>query len=648
MKMDKNAISLLFIIIIFILSITLLVYADTERVDPFDKSVSASVYGNESAPIQFQTFSVNPGDLSIRKVADQIPVACRTYEVTLGASGTPVSGYGNVDVVIVIDRSFSMNSDLNAVENIAKQLVFKINNVTGNQVGIVSLSDLATKHTLNGSFFTNGPTAWNNTINLLTSGGASNVAAGIKAAKEILLTSSRYGNPNVNQAIVVLSDGIATTTLTGNATDAYVASDYTTAYNNAVSEAQSAELSNIIVYAVNTSATTPVNEKTYGTQMMTAIGIDGNTNIQSYSGDPKTDGTIVYDAISTHVFSSASNGVVTDTINPKFEFVSFVSYSPRTSAPTVATAGGNQVITWNIGSIIEEEKVLKYQIRAKLEYPSGTPVVGIVPTNTNAYLAFTPAPSSTSVSPMYFPQPDVYVASPLSVTLTDATTVIGASITLGTATSPTNGNYMKPTGGWYVDSEIFSLFPGRFSTTIPQVLTYQWYLASDINMTTPINPNVTLVKDTQFLVKVTDAYGCIATATIWVRPRGTLTITKNIVGEINQDQSFIFEIKQYNDTNKNNLVKTFYETIRGSGLYNSRVILNLPQGYYEVNEKCDWSWQYSPVGSTISGDTLGINTDGTDNYNKSQAFVAFTDQSKAITWITYSDSVTNLFTGRGQ
>ena len=285
---------------------------------------------------------------------------------------------------------------------------------------------------------------------------------------------------------------------------------------------------------------------------------------------------------------------------------------------------------------------MTYSLRAKLG------VQGIVPTNGSAYLTFTPATGSTETSPKYFPVPDVYVALPLAATLTDALVAIGTPLTLGSGTSLSGGNYMAVTGGWYVDSAVMALYPGRFSSTIPKILTDKWYLASDINMTTPINPTLTLAKDTQFRVIVTDAYGCIATATMWVRPIGSLTITKNIIGTTNPNQTFVFEIKQFSSVNKTNLVKTFYETIRISGISNNRVVINLPQGYYEVKEKTDWSWQYDAIGSTAVGDTLGMSADGSENVNKAQAYTTFTNKSKIMNWLTSIDWGINLFTGGGQ
>ena len=77
-------------------------------------------------------------------------------------------------------------------------------------------------------------------------------------------------------------------------------------------------------------------------------------------------------------------------------------------------------------------------------------------------------------------------------------------------------------------------------------------------------------------------------------------------------------------------------------------MINLPQGYYEVKEKTDWSWQYDAISSTTVGDTLGMNADGSENVNKAQAYTTFTDKSKIMNWLTSIDWGINLFAGGGQ
>ena len=557
----------------------------------------------------------NPGDIFLRKTANQIPVACRTYNVTVGVSGNPIPGVGNVDVVIVIDNSLSMSQDLNASANIAKQLVFLLNDNTGNQVGIVSFNALATKHQVNGSYFSSKKTDWNSTINGLNSSGASNIATGITAAHEILRTSNRYGNPNVSQSIIVLSDGIASTTIAGNTNDAYVASDYNTAYNNAVTSARSTAADDMKILGINLSETTSSSEKPYGVQMMTALGVDGYINIQTYSGDAKVDGQLIYDAISKSIYATATNGILTDTIDPRFEFVSFISYSGLVP-PTISTIGTKQVISWNIGAVTLVEKTVTYSLRAKLG------VQGIVPTNESAKLTFTPATGSAESSPKFFTVPDVYVAPPLAVSITDVLVVIGTPLTIGSATNPLGGNYMTVTGGWYVNSVVMALYPGRFPNTIPQVLNYQWYLASDTNMTTPINPTVTPNIDTQYRVKVTDAYGCTTTATMWVKPRGSLTVSKTVQNLQSKDVNREFYIWVFGPNGN-----AWTVTLKNG---ESKTITGLVSGKYTISETPPMNFQL--VG--ISFPSLTISTSApyltTMVTNKRVTNGWFDDQEKVV------------------
>jgi hypothetical protein len=138
------------------------------------------------------------------------------------------------------------------------------------------------------------------------------------------------------------------------------------------------------------------------------------------------------------------------------------------------------------------------------------------------------------------------------------------------------------------------------------------------------------------------------TYTVIVIP-GTLTIKKTIddgEGQHDPNQTFVFEIKQFEDMGKTTLVKTFYETIRViNGSTETREIINLPKGYYEVEEKTDWSWQYDPVGAVLISDTLGMDENGDHDINKDLAVTSFENKSKPIKWLTSIDWVINKFIG---
>ncbi|NMC57695.1 MAG: hypothetical protein GYA50_10790, partial [Eubacteriaceae bacterium] len=126
---------------------------------------------------------------------------------------------------------------------------------------------------------------------------------------------------------------------------------------------------------------------------------------------------------------------------------------------------------------------------------------------------------------------------------------------------------------------------------------------------------------------------------------GSLSITKYVNGTCNPNQTFVFEIKQYDDAAKTNLIRTFYETIRVDNSNNSKMIISLPKGYYEVKELADWSWQYDINGAQIASETLGMNANGTRNIGKTTASVSFENTSKIIEYLNSIDWVINRFSG---
>ena len=74
------------------------------------------------------------------------------------------------------------------------------------------------------------------------------------------------------------------------------------------------------------------------------------------------------------------------------------------------------------------------------------------------------------------------------------------------------------------------------------------------------------------------------------RALADLTITKTGAEDIDENQSFIFEVKG-DDSDKNTRDISLTVTVQGNG---SVTIKDLPVGNYTVKEKTDWSWRYSP------------------------------------------------------
>lgn len=70
--------------------------------------------------------------------------------------------------------------------------------------------------------------------------------------------------------------------------------------------------------------------------------------------------------------------------------------------------------------------------------------------------------------------------------------------------------------------------------------------------------------------------------------RTTLTIEKSGAQEIDEKQTFLFQVK---GTDENTRDIDITVTVHGNG---KTTIQDLPVGQYTVTEKTDWSWRYTP------------------------------------------------------
>lgn len=460
----------------------------------------------------------NPGDIFLSKVANQQPVGCREYEVTLSVSGNSVPGAGNVDVVFVIDNSHSMGfggpSAYKQADNIAKHFSRVINgnnNATNyNRVALVTFSEGVLKTE---SFSTNND-PFNFSGNYYSASGSSNLSVGLLKAKEILDTTGR-NSPDINKVIIIISDGLVyhgpnETQNSFSQVDADIAIEISNTIKG----------SGIIIGAINLGQTTPPSNRINAETTLKSIATTvSSTNEIVYAldtayADPKKNNDLIR-LFDTVLYSAGTDGIVTDIIDPRFEFIDFTTYD---GAQPIISNGidGKQTITWNVGSIILQPKILTYRIKAKPEY-NGEIVQGNIPTNESATLSFTKA-LPIQMNPMYFTVPTVYVPAPLSVTAEDKTIVVGQSVNLN--------NQITITGGYTPHTVV------------------KWYLTNDINKT-PIDPTVSPIEDTQYTVVVADAYGfCKVEDTMWVKiQKGSINITKIVTDLKLKDEDKEFDIR---------------------------------------------------------------------------------------------------------
>lgn len=181
---------------------------------------------------------------------------------------------------------------------------------------------------------------------------------------------------------------------------------------------------------------------------------------------------------------------------------------------------------------------------------------------------------------------------------------------------------------------------------------YNYIDFSNASVWSPLNNGTTLIGYTKstgeiYYLPVGTAATQISSSGVYniIIRTGSISIAKYVNGTCNPNQTFVFEIKQYDDVFKTNLIRTFYETIRVENSNNSRLIINLPKGYYEIKELADWSWQYDINGAQTAVATLGMNANGSRNIGKTTASVSFENSSKQIKYLNSIDWVINRFSG---
>lgn len=170
----------------------------------------------------------NEGAIQLNKTAEPVQGKDGVYEITLTIEGMNYST--NSDVVLVIDKSGSMNDDDKLRDTKKAAIAFGEKLLTKGsttRIAIVTYADNATSIN-KGHFYTADELdAFKSQINGITASGGTNQQAGIYKAQQLLDSDSPVGNL---KNIVILSDGVPTYSyaITGSITctrDAYVEFD---------------------------------------------------------------------------------------------------------------------------------------------------------------------------------------------------------------------------------------------------------------------------------------------------------------------------------------------------------------------------------------------------------------------------------------
>lgn len=170
----------------------------------------------------------DPGSILLNKVAQPVENKEGIYEITLTIQGKNFET--NSDVVLVIDKSGSMNDDDKLLDTKKAAIAFGEKLLTKGsttRIAIVTYAETAASIN-NGHFYTADELdAFKSQINGIKASGGTNQQAGIHVAQQLLDSDSPVGNL---KNIVILSDGVPTYSyaITGSITctrDAYVERD---------------------------------------------------------------------------------------------------------------------------------------------------------------------------------------------------------------------------------------------------------------------------------------------------------------------------------------------------------------------------------------------------------------------------------------
>ncbi|WP_136073134.1 DUF7507 domain-containing protein, partial [Candidatus Ulvibacter alkanivorans] len=307
-------------------------------------------------------FSQN--NITLEKVAEESTL-CNQFDVTLTVTGNPPPIAQ--DVILVIDRSGSMQGDpLDFAQDAAIDFVTQLfdNNPTGNnRVGIVSYSTSGTLEIgLRDSSFESAIIA---EINNLNASGGTNIARAMDVADNEMTANGNFGCAT-GRSIILLTDGVTNRRLNGNSCSGIPSPPYpannNACMNDAINEGVGAQTTTVSgeVYTQNIYSVGLFSDISGNAQAAATHVLDEIQNSGLFTTENAADLSGIYSQILNQLALAARNAVVTDVLGAGFDLV-----PGSISLPADATYNaGNKTITWDIGNVSNESKILEYTIEA--------------------------------------------------------------------------------------------------------------------------------------------------------------------------------------------------------------------------------------------------------------------------------------------
>ncbi len=315
------------------------------------------------------------GEILLNKTAikDDITYG-RSATVTLEINANSFTKTDKTDVVLVLDRSASMNGSMSDVKEAAKELVKSLLNDNTKdkvRVGVVTYGTRVFSD-YSSSQLTNDASTVNSVIDSIPNSVGSqgtNIHDGLVKANSLLANSSI----DTNKVVILLSDGIPTRFI-GNNNTLCGAGDKDSLDRHDDESTCTVNGNSIPSTVANAQATTMKNNgiKIYTVGFNVSSGSTTDTFLKNISSDPDSTysylaankATLInaFNAMVKNLTIVATNGVVTDTVPKGFRIKEGTLPSGATA---VVNEDGTTTITWNVGDIDSSKKQsLSYVVEA--------------------------------------------------------------------------------------------------------------------------------------------------------------------------------------------------------------------------------------------------------------------------------------------
>lgn len=337
------------------------------------------------------------------------------YEIELKVSGT--ANILPTDIVMIMDKSYSMVNDMNALkkamQKFTEEILNKENGIHDARISVVEFSGLD-KPNADGKWgsaedaklvtdYSNNIDDINNAIKNVKSEGSTNAEAAWKLAEEQL----DKAREKASKYVLFFTDGLPNRTVNGRNGSEIGVKRAIDAYNNII-----ARYSELNTYSIGLIKNIYYpDDKRSARDFLNKVQNKGRYFIE----DNNTDLVSIYEEIANNIKldnSLANNATISDEVTKEFEIVKNSSevYMPledgRLKNLNVYPMINGNKISWNLGNIGVEGRVIRFEIRLKDEY------YGIgddkIKTNVEATMDYID-PDSGNKNKIIFQKPEVNV-----------------------------------------------------------------------------------------------------------------------------------------------------------------------------------------------------------------------------------------------